>query len=404
MAASPRTSLIALILVVLTGMIGFGIFIPIFPFLALHLGASATATTIAMGAYSFGQLLAAPFWGFLSDRLGRKPILIVGLIGSSISYLMLAQADSVAAMGLARLFGGLMAGNVGAAFAAATDLADDKTRARNMGLLGAAFALGFIIGPAVGALLVGAEASAADYRMVCLAAAGFSALAVVVAAFSFAETLPHDVRRARETPRVRRTEILRARPLLARFIAIAFVMTAAQALMESTFGLWAERALRWGPLEVGWTFAGLGATAAVVQGGAAGRLAALMGERRMLMAGLALFATGFAFMSLARTAAYALPPVALIAIGASLAGPALNSLVGGEARDEDRGVVMGMNQSAAALGRVVGPAVSGVIFDRLGHSAPYAVGAALLSGAFFLAFAASPPRPRVGGRDDLGAA
>jgi DHA1 family tetracycline resistance protein-like MFS transporter len=342
-----------------------------------------------MGAYSFGQLLAAPFWGLLSDRVGRKPILIVGLVGSSISYLMLAQADSITTMGLARLFGGLMAGNVGAAFAAATDVSDNTTRARHMGVLGAAFALGFIIGPAIGALLVGEEASAADYRMVCLAAAAFPALAVLVAIFGFAETLPADVRGRSRAPRPRRTEILRARPLLARLVAVAFVMTFAQALMESTFGLWADSALRWGPSQVGWTFAGLGVAAALVQGGAAGRLAAWFGERRMLLAGLAIFTAGFALLSLARATTPTLASVALIALGASLAAPALNSLIGAQAQEEDRGVVMGMNQSANALGRVVGPAASGALFDGFGHSAPYAVGAVVLASAFFLAFAAT---------------
>jgi DHA1 family tetracycline resistance protein-like MFS transporter len=259
-----------------------------------------------------------------------------------------------------------------------------------MGVLGAAFALGFIIGPAIGALLVGEEASAADYRMVCLAAAAFPALAVLIAIFGFVETLPADVRGRNRAPRPRRAEILRARPLLARLVAVAFVMTFAQALMESTFGLWADSALRWGPSQVGWTFAGLGVTAALVQGAAAGRLTAWFGERRMLLAGLAIFTAGFAMLSLARATIPTLASVALIALGASLAAPALNSLIGAQAQEEDRGVVMGMNQSANALGRVVGPAASGAIFDSLGHSAPYAVGAAVLASAFFLAFAATP--------------
>src|SRR5690606_9156622 len=113
--------LLALVGVVLIGMTGFGVFLPIFPFLALEVGATPTATTIAMGAYSLGQLISSPFWGRLSDRVGRKPILIAGLIGGVLSYLWIAQARSVEELGVARLFGGLMAGNIGAAFAAAAD-------------------------------------------------------------------------------------------------------------------------------------------------------------------------------------------------------------------------------------------------------------------------------------------
>jgi len=131
-------SLLALVAVVFVGMTGFGVFLPIFPFLALELDATPTTTTLAMGAYSLGQLITSPLWGRLSDRVGRKPVLIVGLVGGVLSYIWIAQASSVLELGAARLFGGLMAGNVGAAFAAAADLADEKTRARNMGLLGGA--------------------------------------------------------------------------------------------------------------------------------------------------------------------------------------------------------------------------------------------------------------------------
>ncbi len=154
---SRTGSMLVLAGVVLIGMTGFGVFLPIFPFLALDLGATPTATTIAMGAYSLGQLISSPLWGRLSDRVGRKPILIAGLIGGVASYVWIAHANTVYDLGAARLFGGLMAGNVGAAFAAAADLADDKTRARNMGLLGAAVGLGFIAGPAFGAFLIGGE-------------------------------------------------------------------------------------------------------------------------------------------------------------------------------------------------------------------------------------------------------
>ncbi len=165
---ASSASLAALIGVVLIGMTGFGVFLPIFPFLSLELGASPGATVIAMGAYSLGQLIASPFWGRLSDRVGRKPVLVAGLLGGVVSYLWLARAESVEEMGAARLFGGLMAGNVGAAFAAAADLADDKTRARNMGLLGAGVGFGFIVGPALGAFLIGDTPSRADFSQVCL--------------------------------------------------------------------------------------------------------------------------------------------------------------------------------------------------------------------------------------------
>src|SRR5215470_13330448 len=183
-------SLAALVGVVLIGMTGFGVFLPIFPFLALHLGASATATTIAMGCYSLGQFLASSWWGRLSDRIGRKPVLIIGLVGGAISYLMLSQARDIEMLAAARLFGGLMAGNVGAAFAAAADLADDRTRARNMGLLGAAVGLGFIAGPALGAAMIGHAPDDRSFAQVCLISAGLAGAAAVAALALFRESLP----------------------------------------------------------------------------------------------------------------------------------------------------------------------------------------------------------------------
>ncbi|MGE0830538.1 MAG: MFS transporter [Hyphomonadaceae bacterium] len=382
---AARGSLSALFLVVLTGMIGFGIFIPIFPFLALHLGASATETTLAMGAYSLGQLLGAPGWGRLSDAAGRRSVLIIGLIGAAISYIMLAHATNVEMMGLARLFGGLMAGNVGAAFAAATDLADDRTRARNMGLLGAAFALGFIFGPAIGAALAGPEPTHESFARVCYAAAAFAALAALGALLFFQETLPKHLRRSSDMPRIRRSALLKAQPLLARLVATTVLMIAAQALLETTFGLWADKELRWGPQETGYAFAALGVMTVLMQGGATGRLARVLGERRMLIIGLCIFAAGFVATALAGNWPQTIFALALLAIGGGMASPALTSLIGAQTTNADRGAIMGLNQSAGALGRVIGPLFAGAIFDGLGHTAPFLIGAGVLMLALALA-------------------
>ncbi len=395
MTSPNGRSLAALIGVVLIGMTGFGVFLPIFPFLALEVGASPTATTIAMGAYSLGQLLSSPFWGRLSDRVGRKPILILGLIGSVISYLWLARAGSVEELGAARLFGGLMAGNVGAAFAAAADLADDRTRARNMGLLGAAVGLGFIAGPALGALLVGDTPNRAQFAAVCFASAGLAAAAAVAALLLFRESLPKDVRALDRTAQPRRLALLATRPVLARFIAVMFLMIAAQALMETTFGLWAEAELRWGPREVGWTLAALGAGAVVLQGGGAGAAARILGERLTLLIGLALFAAGFGGLAVSHQPTTMAASLVSLVIGLGLATPALNALIAEQAADGERGAVMGLSQSAGALGRVAGPLGAGALFDAIGTGAPFAAAALLILAALFVALG-EPAKSAVG--------
>jgi DHA1 family tetracycline resistance protein-like MFS transporter len=374
-------------------MTGFGVFLPIFPFLALHLGASATATTIAMGCYSLGQFVASPWWGRLSDRVGRKPILIVGLVGNCISYLILSQAQNIEMLAAARLFGGLMAGNVGAAFAAAADLADDKTRARNMGLLGAAVGLGFIAGPALGAVMIGRVPDSQSFSQVCLLSAGLAGLAAVVAFALFRESLPKEARRPQGASRVRRTTLLLTRPALQRFIAVMLVMITAQALMESTFGLWADAALRWGPRQVGYALAGLGIGSVLLQGGGAGRASRALGERTMLIVGLGLLVAGFAGMAVAHSEAVLIVSLAVLVVGIGFATPALNALIAEQAATEERGAVMGLSQSASALGRVLGPMCAGAIFDAFGHGAPFAVAATLMLGALFVATSERALRP-----------
>ncbi|WP_395647085.1 MFS transporter [Terricaulis sp.] len=372
-------SLVALIAVVLVGMTGFGVFMPIFPFLALHTGAGPTAVTIAMGAYSLGQLISSPLWGRLSDRIGRKPVLIIGLLGTAVSYIALAHVETIEAMFAARLASGLMAGNVGAAFAAAADLADDRTRARNMGLLGAAFAFGFIAGPALGALLVGAgEPTTEDFANVCYMAGSLGFAAAVGALLLFRETLPPESRRPAHVPRVRRLALLASRPMLARFILVTLLMITAQALIESSFALWADVSFNWGPHEVGWTLAGLGVGAALLQGGGAGRAARTLGEPRTLMLGLGAFAIGMGAAAVAHEAIGAVAALVALVLGAGLSTPALQSLIAAQAEPDERGAVMGLNQSASSLGRVLGPLGAGAVFEHVGKNAPFAAAALLL--------------------------
>jgi len=395
---SERFSLAALIGVVLIGMTGFGVFLPIFPFLALEVGATPTATTIAMGAYSLGQLISSPFWGRLSDRVGRKPILIAGLIGGVFSYLWLARAGSVEELGAARLFGGLMAGNVGAAFAAAADLADAKTRARNMGLLGAAVGFGFIAGPALGALLVGEQPTRTEFANVCFVSAGLAGAAALAALLLFGETLPQSARAQRGGARPRRLAMLATRPVLARFVAVMFLVIAAQALMETTFGLWAEAELEWGPRQVGWTLAALGVGAVLLQGGWAGAAARLLGERLTLLVGLALFAAGFGGLAVSHAPSTMAASLVALVIGIGLATPALNALIAAQAEETERGAVMGLSQSAGALGRVVGPLGAGALFDAFSPAAPFVAAALVILAALFVALG-EPAREGLGIRD-----
>lgn len=385
--------MLALAGVVLIGMTGFGVFLPIFPFLSLELGATPTATTIAMGAYSLGQLISSPLWGRLSDRVGRKPILITGLIGGVASYVWIAHANSVYDLGAARLFGGLMAGNVGAAFAAAADLADDKTRARNMGLLGAAVGFGFIAGPALGGLLIGDDPSRESFVTVCYASAALAALAALTALMLFQESLASGARQKADDVRASRFNLLASRPALLRLVAVMFLTIAAQALMETTFGLWANVELRWGPREVGWTLAAMGAGAVLLQGGGAGAASRMLGERLTLLIGLALFAAGFGGLAVTHSVPMLAASLTVLVVGIGLATPALNSLIAAQAEERERGAVMGLSQSASALGRVAGPLGAGALFEMFDPVAPFVAAALVIFVALFVALG-EPARER----------
>jgi DHA1 family tetracycline resistance protein-like MFS transporter len=281
-------------------------------------------------------------------------------------------------LGFARLFGGLMAGNVGAAFAAAADLADDKTRARNMGLLGASVGFAFIAGPALGAFLIGHEPDRTSFAQVCLVSAALAALAAIAAVALFQESLPPSARRQKGVPRPRRWQMLFTRPALTRFVVIMFLIIAAQAMLETTFGLWSDAVLHWGPRQVGWTLAALGAGAVLLQGGVAGRAARTIGERWTLLIGLALFAVGLGGLAAAHDFTMMALSLAPFVIGIGLAMPALNALIASQAGDVERGAVMGLSQSASAFGRVAGPLSSGALFDHFGAWTPFAAGAVLV--------------------------
>ncbi|MEO5335504.1 MAG: MFS transporter [Magnetospirillum sp. WYHS-4] len=372
-----------LFLIVFIDLVGFGIIIPLLPFYAEHHQASPDVVGLVMATYSLTQFLAAPFWGRLSDRLGRRPVLVVTLAGTALAYVWLGFADTLWGLIAARALGGVMAGNISTAFAYAADITTPENRAKGMGVIGAAFGLGFIAGPAIGGLLAGADPLNADYRTPALSAAALSALALVLTVILLKESLSDDIRRrAVAKARLGRWAQFRealARPGVGFSIALIFISTFVFAGMETTFAMWSWRLFGWGPEQNGYLFASVGLIGAVIQGGLIGRLARRYGEARLVTAGGAALAAGLATLPLAGTVPVLVVAMAVLACGFSIMNPSLSSLVSLQVGPEDQGMVMGVSRSASTLARVAGPAWAGVMFAHLGPDWPY-IGGAILMG------------------------
>ena len=376
----------ALILIVFIDLLGFGIIIPMLPFYAEHFGASPGIVTLLMATYSLMQFVAAPFIGSMSDRYGRRRVILISLVGTCVAYVFMAYASSLVMLFAARALAGLFAGNIAAAQAYIADITTPENRARGMGFFGAAFGLGFIFGPMIGGILSGSASGSINFHAAPLFAASLSSIAAFLVVVLLKESRKvgsvNSGSRGWFAPiylAVRRADMKR---LIYLFLLVMFVFAG----LEATIALWAERQFLWGPREVGYLFAYVGVIAAVVQGGIIGPATRRWGEMRVIILGLCGLVAGFALMPVASGMSLLLVATALLAGGFGLCNPALNSLISRRASSDSQGAVLGVAQSGASLARILGPAFAGAVFSLLGRHAPYIIGALLLLFALGLAW------------------
>ena len=397
-AASQGKQLPALFLIVFINLVGFGVVLPVFPFFGNMVHATPGETTLAMAAYSFGQLIGAPLWGKLSDRYGRRPILIASLLGALISYVIMAHARDIWTLGFSRGFGGLMAGNIAAAFAYVGDITTPENRPKAMGIIGAAFGLGFIFGPAIGGLIAGNTPDLGDFAIVGYASAAITAVAALAAFFLLPESLTAVRRAEAQAARSDLTtgELLRAKPVILALMVLTLLVIGSAAMMEATLAFFAHDEFAWGPSDIGLAFGAVGLISAALQGGAAGPLAKRFGSARMAICGVVCHATGLLLLALAGSSGAMIAGLAVMAVGLGLFNPAFQTLASDQTSDGDRGMVMGLTQGASSLGRVFGPAVAGTIYQSLGHRSPFGIGAGVmllaLGAAFIVAAQGRPNR------------
>jgi MFS transporter, DHA1 family, tetracycline resistance protein len=348
--------------VVFIDLLGFGIVLPLLPTYAATFGVSPAAIGLLVTSFSLLQLVAVPVWGSISDRFGRRPVLIVGLVGSTASYLMFAFTHTYWVLLASRIVAGAMGATVGVAQAYIADVTTPERRAHAMGMLGAAFAMGFILGPAIGGIL-----SSHSYASAGLVAGGLCALNAVAALAWLPETPQH---RAAASP-----ERVRLAPLIAPFAA-SLLVTAAFAVLHVTLPLFGRDVLHDTTRRMGMLFAFMGVVSAIVQGGVVGRLAPKVGERRLAVAGALLLAVGLALAPQTSGTAL-LVALGVLSAGSALATPSIYAVVSRGATAGQQGAALGITQTASTLGRIVGPTVAGFLIGARGVSSPFWAGAAL---------------------------
>ena len=415
-------SLGVLWLIVFISLMGFGVTAVPFPLVAEQMGASNFWKTFGgAGVFSLFQLLATPLWGRWSDTLGRRPILLVSSAGSVLAYLWLAYADTLTSLILARAFGGIMSGNLSAAFAYATDVTDVKNRARGLGIVASAFGVGFAVGPPLGGFLGSAASGVPSLHWPALASAGLSLLALLGTAFLLKESLAPEMRKplrvrgaaaasgaapaVGSSPRQSPLAALAARPVLAGLILATLVVAVGGGSMQSVFQFWGRDLFQFTLRDIGLQFMTFALLSAVGQAGLIGPLARRFGEKPIAIASIIGVTLGLLTFAVATQVWMVWAGIAIFGLANGLFLPAVTSLVSFEADPRNRGAVMGLFNAASSAGRIVGPAVSGPVYFNVGVSAPFigsavltAIGALLLSRAHARPAAAAaaddaPPAP-----------
>ena len=409
-----RSPLLFIFLTVFIDLLGFGIVIPLLPVYSQYFGASEFQLGLLFACFSGMQLVFAPMWGRLSDRIGRKPVLVGGLIGSAASYALFAWADTLSLLFAARLLAGFFGANISSAQAYIADVTTPENRAKGMGLLGAAFGLGFTFGPLLGGLLSGLHADPGQLPPgPGLAAAGLS-----LAAALFGWLTLHEPARKPGSGRVFSLESVREasrEPRIGLMIALNFCNVFAFACFEGMFtrfglALFPEQFGQSGPIEratqaeilraapiAGYYLFGIGIVSALIQGGFIRRLVPRYGETLLALAGPLILALAMAGIGLAPNWSVVLAACALMPFGFGLSNPSVNSLLSRAAPADRQGSFLGLNQSASSLARMSGPPLAGLCF-ALHPRLPFFLAAGVLLTAFLIArhyharFAHSFPR------------
>ncbi len=368
--------LLTVFLVVFVGLLGFGIILPLLPYYAETFGASPTMVGLLTASYAAAQLIGAPILGRLSDRFGRRPILLFSSLGTLIGFLMLGFADSMWMLFAGRILDGLTGGNISVAQAYITDVTDEKNRAKGLGLIGAAFGLGFIFGPALG----GALSAGGRFAVPSFVAAGITLINVLAIFFWLPETLTPEVRqrmvqKARSALNPRDLWNALRRPVFGPLLQIRFYYGLAFAVFTGTFALYAQYHLGLESDQTGYVLGYLGLLIVLVQGVAIGRLTERFSENTLIFGSIAVLALSLLGWALTPSLGVLLVVLAPLAFASGVLNTVINSAITKVVEPEEVGGALGLASAIESLTRVVGPVVGALVLEQLGTWSPGAISA-----------------------------
>jgi multidrug resistance protein len=381
-----KSPLATILLVVFVDLIGFGMIIPILPLYAKSFQAAEWQIGLLLGCYSFMQFLASPVLGYISDRIGRKPVLLVSLIGSAIGYAVMASAASLTMLFIARIIAGICGASVGTAAAYIADITPPENRSRRMGLIGAAFGVGFVLGPAIGGILSQFWTKGPFWF-----GAGLAFLNAIAVLLILPEPEKHVKRSEAAIPTGTDVVDQTGRGGIPILVVTYFVAIAGFAIVTMIYPQVLDRRFSLTPAEISLVFVFLGLVGAFIQGGAIGRMARRFGDYKLAAAGLLLMAISMIIMPFARNMPLFLLFTFGLAVGNSLAQPTLMAMASRLAASTAQGRVIGTVQSAGSLGRVVGPSAGGFMLgwdrprpDLAYGNTPFVIGGVVMGVAFLI--------------------
>lgn len=372
--------LLAIFLIVFIDLLGFGLILPLLPFIAEKYKANVAQIGFLTASYSFFQLIASPILGRLSDRYGRKKLLIISQIGTAVGFLILGLAHTLPLLFLSRIIDGITGGNISIAQAYIADITTKENRAKGMGMLGAAFGLGFIFGPAIGGFL-----ARFGYSYPAFFATGISIITIITTYFFLPETV--NLKKAADSKRSAFTlsefKKIMTNKSISYLILVFFLLNSAFSILQGNFALWTQAKFGFGPTENGLFFAYIGILAVIFQLKLLPIMIKRFHEKKLLVYSTLVLFFGFILMPVSPLPGFLFFTQFLIVLGNSMANPSIQALASENIPRQEYGGTLGFLQSAGGLGRIIGPIVGGEVFFHFGKDIPFYLSAIVLAFVFF---------------------